>query len=80
MHITNTIEQEEQDRHSGLFAEFLAQMYKHSDPFGNQWVEVISSVELRLHTRYTVIGRTYEITQTMILDTHSATVHESPSP
>lgn len=67
--LRNSIDQEKDTRHAGLFSEILATMFRHSDPFGNAWVEVSDSQEIILRSRYVDVddGRTYEIKQTMNL-------------
>jgi len=65
----NSADQETDTRHGQLFSELMAQIYRHSDPFGNAWVEVVHGQEIRLHTRYQYEGETYEITHTMLLCT-----------
>ena len=79
MEIRNSIEQETQNRHAGLFSELLAVLYQHSDPFGHQWVEVVGSQEIRLHSRYVAEGRTYSLTQTVSLEVRAVPIHEAPT-
>lgn len=69
--MTNTVRQETDTRHAGLFSDLLAEMFKRADPFGHQWVEVIGGDEVRLHSRYTHDGTVHEITQTMRLETRA---------
>lgn len=77
--ITNTIEQEQENRHAYLYSDFLATMYRKSDPFGHQWVEVVDSREIRFHSRYYTTEGPYEIIQTMILETRAARIQRPPA-
>jgi hypothetical protein len=80
MHITNTIGQELDTRHAKLLAEILSLVVAHSDPFGNQWVETVGDTEIRLHSRYTTGGQTYQITQTVEVSFQRATaINETPT-
>lgn len=78
MEVSNSIEQEQENRHAGLFSELLAQMYRHSDPFGHSWVEVVHSQQIRLHTRYVTKEDTYSLTQTVSLDVQAVPIREAP--
>lgn len=68
----NTIEQETENRHTALYSELLAVMFKFSDVFGHRWVEVIGATEIRLHSRYSTTEGTHEITQVLSLETRTA--------
>jgi hypothetical protein len=81
MQITNTIGQEQDTRHAKLLAEILSLLVRYSDPFGNQWVETRGDTEIRLHSRYSAGGHTYQITQIVGVSYLQATmIHETPTP
>jgi len=79
MDVRNTVGQEAETRHAGLFSELLAVVYKHSDPFGHAWVEVDHSRQITLHTRYVEEGKWWEITQKVALDITAAPLAEQRS-
>lgn len=65
---TNTSEQEVDTRHAALFASLLAQVNLRTGGLGHQWVEIINSKVIQLHTRYHTPEGVYKITQTVHVD------------
>lgn len=65
--LRNAIGQEVDTRNALLAFDILGVLIKRADPFGNAWIEMVDSEELRVHSRYSDRGQAYQITQTIRL-------------